>query len=33
MSPELLRVRARTPDQMRLANAICRYVELARTSD
>jgi len=33
MSPELLRVRARTPDQMRLANAICRYVELARPRD
>jgi uncharacterized protein len=29
-SPDLLRVRARTPDQMRLANALCRYVELAR---
>ncbi len=28
-SPDLLRVRARTPDQMRLANALCRYVELA----
>ena len=29
-SPDLLRVRARTPDQMRLANAFCRYIELAR---
>src|SRR5439155_3837978 len=29
-SPELLRVRARTPKQMRLANALCRFVELAR---
>ena len=29
MSPDLLRVRARTPEQMRLANAICRYAELA----
>jgi superfamily I DNA and/or RNA helicase len=28
-SPELLRVRARTPGQMRLANALCRFVELA----
>ena len=29
-SPDLWRVRARTPDQMRLANAVCRFVELAR---
>ena len=29
-SPALLRVRARTPAQMRLANALCRFVELAR---
>ena len=28
-SPELLRVRARTVRQMRLANAFCRFVELA----
>jgi uncharacterized protein len=28
-SPDLLRVRARTVAQMRLANALCRYVELA----
>jgi uncharacterized protein len=28
-SPELLRVRARTVGQMRLANAFCRFVELA----
>ena len=28
-SPDLWRVRARTPDQMRLANAFCRFVELA----
>ena len=28
-SPDLLRVRARTPAQMRLANALCRYVEMA----
>ncbi len=27
--PALLRVRARTPEQMRLANALCRFVELA----
>ena len=29
-SPDLLRVRARTPEQMRLANAFCRFVEMAR---
>jgi len=28
-SPALIRVRARTPRQMRLANALCRFVELA----
>jgi uncharacterized protein len=28
-SPDLLRVRARTPEQMRLANAFCRFVEMA----
>ncbi len=28
-SPDLWRVRARTPDQMRLANAFCRFLELA----
>jgi predicted RecB family nuclease len=28
-SPDLLRVRARTPEQMRLANAICRFGEVA----
>ncbi len=28
-SPELLRVRARNPKQMRLANALCRLVEMA----
>jgi uncharacterized protein len=28
-SPELLRVRCRTPEQMRLANALCRYAEVA----
>jgi predicted RecB family nuclease len=28
-SPDLLRVRARTPAQMRLANALCRFVEMA----
>jgi uncharacterized protein len=29
VSPALLRVRARTPAQMRLANALCRFAELA----
>jgi hypothetical protein len=29
LSPELLRVRARNPKQMRLANALCRLAELA----
>jgi uncharacterized protein len=28
-SPDLLRVRARTPEQMRLANAFCRFAEMA----
>src|SRR6478735_4965699 len=28
-SPDLFRVRARTPEQMRLANAFCRFVERA----
>jgi hypothetical protein len=28
-SPDLWRVRARTPEQMRLANAFCRFIELA----
>jgi uncharacterized protein len=32
-SPDLLRVRARTPEQMRLANAFCRFVELAARRD
>jgi predicted RecB family nuclease len=27
-SPDLFRVRARTPEQMRLANAFCRFVEM-----
>jgi superfamily I DNA and/or RNA helicase len=27
--PALLRVRARTPEQMRLANALCQFVEAA----
>ena len=31
-SPDLLRVRARTPEQMRLANAFCRFAELAATT-
>ncbi|MCV0402809.1 MAG: TM0106 family RecB-like putative nuclease [Chloroflexi bacterium] len=29
--PSLLRVRARTPEQMRLANALCQFAELAGT--
>ena len=29
-SPELVRVRCRTPRQMQLANALCRLVEMAR---
>ena len=32
-SPDLFRVRARTPEQMRLANAFCRFAELASTTD
>jgi predicted RecB family nuclease len=32
-SPDLLRVRARTPAQMRLANALCRYVEMAAAGE
>jgi predicted RecB family nuclease len=28
-SPDLLKVRVHTPDQMRLANALCRFVEVA----
>jgi 16S rRNA (cytidine1402-2'-O)-methyltransferase len=28
-SPDLFRVRARTPEQMRLANAFCRFAEMA----
>jgi len=27
--PALLRVRARTPEQMRLANALCQFAEMA----
>jgi uncharacterized protein len=30
--PALLRVRARTPEQMRLANALCQFAEMASTS-
>ncbi|MCA1587417.1 MAG: TM0106 family RecB-like putative nuclease [Chloroflexi bacterium] len=30
--PALLRVRARTPEQMRLANALCQFVKLAEVS-
>jgi predicted RecB family nuclease len=32
-SPDLFRVRARTPEQMRLANAFCRFAELAGSVD
>ena len=32
-SPELLRIQAHTPDQMRLANALCQFVELAQLLD
>jgi superfamily I DNA and/or RNA helicase len=28
-NPALIRVRARTPRQMKLANALCRFIELA----
>ena len=32
-SPALLRVRARTPEQMRLANALCQFAELATATN
>jgi uncharacterized protein len=32
-SPRLLEPECRTPRQMQLANALCRYVELAQTAD
>jgi uncharacterized protein len=32
-SPALVRVRARTPRQMHLANALCRFLELARGAE
>jgi predicted RecB family nuclease len=32
-SPELIRVRARTPEEMRLANALCQFVELAEKAE
>ena len=32
-SPDLLTVRCRTPEQMRLANALCRFVELSGPVD
>jgi uncharacterized protein len=32
-SPELLKARCRTPDQMRLASALCRLVEIATNHD
>ena len=28
-APALLRVRGRTPEQMRLANALCQFAEMA----
>ena len=31
-NPALIRVRARTPRQMKLANALCRFIELAGSS-
>jgi uncharacterized protein len=31
-SPDLIRVRCRTPRQMQLANALCRLLEMAGTS-
>jgi uncharacterized protein len=31
-SPALVTVRVRTPRQMRLANALCRFLELADSS-
>jgi len=30
-NPELFELECRTPEQMRMANAFCRYLELART--
>ena len=30
-SPQLFRIHARTPEQMRLANAFCRFGELAHS--
>ncbi len=33
LSPDLLRVQAKTPEQMRLANAFCRFIELAEATD
>jgi len=32
-SPDLFRVRARTPEQMRLANAFARFAEVAQPQD
>ena len=32
-SPELLRVHCRTPEQMKKANALCAYLEMAGSSD
>jgi uncharacterized protein len=32
-NPQLFEPECRTPEQMRMANAFCRYLELARTVD
>ncbi len=32
-NPKLFEPDCRTPEQMRLANAFCRYLEMARTVD
>jgi hypothetical protein len=32
-SPELLTIRCRTVEQMRLVNALCRFVELAEARE
>ena len=32
-NPRLFEPECRTPEQMRMANAFCRYLELARTAD
>jgi superfamily I DNA and/or RNA helicase len=32
-NPELFEIECRTPEQMRMANAFCRYLELARSPE